>query len=843
MSLAEKVSLLHDVPASELGDVALDEFLAWVEDQGITLYPAQEEALLNITAGCHTIIATPTGSGKSLIALGAHFCAASAQQRTFYTAPIKALVNEKFFELCKVFGAENVGMMTGDATVNGSAPIICATAEVVANMVLRDGTSADIGQIVMDEFHYYADPQRGWAWQVPLLELKNCQFVLLSATLGDIQWLQQDLQERTSTDTTIVTSSTRPVPLNFTYELSEPIDAVLAQVKQKSTPVYVVHFTQRAALERAQTLAKVVKISDEEKADIAAHLKGEKFSSPFGKTLHSLLLKGVGIHHAGMLPRYRRLVEKLAQSGSLPIISGTDTLGIGINVPIRTALLTGLAKFDGSSQRLLKAREFHQIAGRAGRAGFDTEGNVVVLAPEHEVANSKAIAKAGGDEKKLKRIKKKKAAPGEKSWNNATFEKIISAPAETLTSKFSVSVPMMMNLLSRPGDPAANVYQLIRSSHDTRKRQNKNICDAISIYRGLVESGTITVLSEPDEDGRWISIGEDSASTMTANQPLAPFALAAIDVLDPDSANYTYDLISLFEAILDDPTAILISQEKSLRGEAIASMKAEGMDYEERMALAEDISWPKPLEELIETAYAAYCESSPWAKRTPPSPKSIIRHMLENGMGFSDFVHAFGIARAEGALLRYLSDAYRTLKTSIPPSSRTEQLDDIVQWLGGIVATVDSSLVDEWAALAQLGDSEVSSVSGSDEAFGTTTIVTNTRAFTTMVRNSLFRRIELLARDDIDTLVSLDHQITSPPDWDHDIDPYWDDYNEIDTSPQARGSEFFIVSDKNAQSWHATHILCDPAGDKAWRLNAVVDVQASADKGEVCFGSIEVSEA
>src|SRR6266851_9171580 len=209
------MTLTDLLPATPDPDAVFDAFAGWAKRQGLALYPHQEEALIEIVTGANVILSTPTGSGKSLVAAGAHFTALATGMRTFYTAPVKALVSEKFFALCDMFGADRVGMMTGDASVNAGAPIICCTAEILANIALRDGEHADVGQVVMDEFHFYADPDRGWAWQVPLIELTRAQFLLMSATLGDVTFFHEDLTRRTGRPTAVVHSAERPVPLTF----------------------------------------------------------------------------------------------------------------------------------------------------------------------------------------------------------------------------------------------------------------------------------------------------------------------------------------------------------------------------------------------------------------------------------------------------------------------------------------------------------------------------------------------------------------------------------------------------------------------------------------------------
>ena len=424
-----------------------------------------------MVSGSNVILATPTGSGKSLVAAGAHFAALAHGRRSIYTAPIKALVSEKFFALCDMFGADKVGMLTGDASVNPGAPILTATAEVLANMALREGEHTDIDLVVMDEFHYYSDPDRGWAWQVPLLEMERAQFLLMSATLGDVSFFEEDLTRRTGRPTSVVATGERPVPLHFYYATTPVHETLEDLLATHQAPVYVVHFTQVAALERAQALTSVNVATRAERDPIGEAIGGFRFSAGFGKTLSRLVRHGIGVHHAGMLPRYRRLVETLAQAGLLKVICGTDTLGVGINVPIRTVLVTALSKYDGQRTRHLSAREFHQVAGRAGRAGFDTAGTVVVQAPDHVVENVKATAKAGDDPKKLRKLVKRKPPEGFVSWGEPTFERLVAAEPEQLTSSFAVSHSMVLNVIARPGDPFTAMRNLLEDNHEPRARQ------------------------------------------------------------------------------------------------------------------------------------------------------------------------------------------------------------------------------------------------------------------------------------------------------------------------------------------------------------------------------------
>src|SRR4051794_170145 len=726
-------------PDSRDADSLYADFVDWVSGQGLELYPAQDEALLDLVTGDNVVLATPTGSGKSLVAVGAHFFALAAGRRSVYTAPIKALVSEKFFALCAVFGSADVGMMTGDAAVNADAPILCCTAEVLANVALRTGAGSDLRVVVMDEFHFYADPDRGWAWQVPLLELPHAQFLLMSATLGDVTGIAADLAQRTGRGTHVVgTAAERPVPLHHYYATTPLHETITDLLAGGGAPVYVVHFTQAAALEHAQSLTSINVATRAERDLIAEAIGDFRFTAGFGKVLSRLVRHGVGVHHAGMLPKYRRLVEQLAQAGLLKVICGTDTLGVGINVPIRTVVFAALSKYDGQRTRQLQVREFLQIAGRAGRAGFDTAGTVVVQAPEHEVENARLLARAGDDVKKQRRIVRKKPPEGFVSWSDKTHERLQSAAPEQLSAQFRVTPAMVLNVIARPGDAFVTMRELIDGSSPTLAARRAHVRAAIRAYRALLAAGVIERLDGPDDDGRTVRLVADLPVNFALNQPLSTFALAALELLDPESDTYAIDVVSVFEATLDDPRQVLLAQRNLARGEAVAAMKAEGLDYEERMAQLEDVTYPQPLAELLTGAFAVYRQSHPWLSEEQLSPKSVVRDMWERAMTFTEYVSFYGLTRSEGLVLRYLSDAYRTLRSSVPDAAQTEALDDITEWLGALVRQVDSSLLDEWEQLTAGGPADAVV-----EIAVPVSLTGNVRAFTVLVRNAMFRRVEL----------------------------------------------------------------------------------------------------
>ncbi|GAA1808689.1 DUF3516 domain-containing protein [Planosporangium flavigriseum] len=819
------MTLIDQLPTNADPDSVFEAFAGWAADRGLALYPHQEEALIEIVSGANVILNTPTGSGKSLVAAGAHFAALADDRTTFYTAPIKALVSEKFFALIDMFGAANVGMLTGDASVNEDAPIICCTAEILANIALRDGAEADVGQVVMDEFHFYADPDRGWAWQVPLIELPQAQFILMSATLGDVSFFEKDLTRRTGRPTAVVANAERPVPLHFTYAMTPLHETLEELLSTRQAPVYVVHFTQAAALERAQALMSVNVCTREEKDAIAAAIGNFRFTSGFGKVLSRLVRHGIGVHHAGMLPKYRRLVETLAQAGLLKVICGTDTLGVGINVPIRTVLFTGLSKYDGTRTRLLQAREFHQIAGRAGRAGYDTIGTVVVQAPEHVIDNEKALAKAGDDPKKRRKVVRKKPPEGSIGWGQPTFERLVEAEPEPLKSSFAVSHAMLLNVIGRVnadggGDAFNAMRHLLEDNHEDRPAQRRHIRRAIAIYRALVAAGVVE-----NVDGV-IRLTNALQFDFALNQPLSPFALAALELLDRESPSYALDVLSAIESTLDNPRQVLSAQQHKARGEAVAAMKAEGIEYEQRLELLEDVTHPKPLAELLEAAYDMYRRGHPWVADHELAPKSVVRDMYERAMTFTEYVSFYGLTRSEGLVLRYLADAYKALRQTVPGEAKTEELSDLEEWLGELVRQVDSSLIDEWERLRNPTDSLEAAPVAEPPA-----VTRNVRAFRVLVRNALFRRVELAALRRYGELGELDASDGwDASAWEAALEPYFDEYADIGTGPEARGPALLMI-ETGRDRWTVRQIFDDPAEDHDWGISAEVDLAASDEAG------------
>ena len=827
-------------------DEAFERFLAWCEGRGIDLWPHQEEALMDLAAGDHVILGTPTGSGKSLVALGQLFMAMAQGHRAYYTAPIKALVSEKFFDLVAVLGRENVGMITGDTHINTAAPVICCTAEILANQALREGDEADVGTVAMDEFHYFADPDRGWAWQVPLLTLPHTQFMLMSATLGDTSVIAAALEEKTDRAVDTVADAPRPVPLAFEYVDTALEGTVELALRRGEAPLYIVHFSQDAALASATALANFGVATKEQRERIKEVSRGTRFSTAFGKILKRLISCGVGVHHAGMLPRYRLLVEKLAQQGLLPVICGTDTLGVGINVPIHTVVLTALTKYDGHKMRRLRAREFHQIAGRAGRAGFDTEGLVIAEAPEHEIENAKLVAKAGDDPKKLRKIKRKKPPEGFVTWNKQTFERLCEAAPETLKPRLAITHSMVLSMVERGGDARRRVSELIAGSLQSPEEKVRLEARADEIFATLIDSGVVVVADVPAAPGapadaepeRDYALTVDLPEDFALDQPLSPFLLAALELLDPESETYMLDLISMVEATLEDPKQVLRAQERAARDAAMAAMKAEGVDYEERLERIAEVSYPKPLEDLLAAAFAQYCQKVPWANDYELSPKSVLRDMLETASDFKGYIQRYKIARSEGILLRYLAEAFRALDRTVPTSKRTPELDEVISWLGFMVRSIDSSLVDEWAAAGDPAALDAAPPTAADQ------VVADRRGVTLLVRNALFQRVRLAARGHVRELGELDEAWgMGEMRWQRALDAYHEVHDEILTDADARSRAFLSIDEADERAervWHVHQIFSDEAGDRDFGIMADVDLDATQEEGAAVFTNYRV---
>ena len=825
----------------EQADAALSDFLDWHIDAGLEPYPHQEEALLEFFGGNHVILATPTGSGKSLVARGVHFLALATGRRSWFTAPIKALVSEKFFSLCRVFGAENVGLMTGDGTVNPGAPIICCTAEVLSTIALRHWEDTPANFVVMDEFHYFGDRARGMAWQVPLLVMPKARFLLMSATLGDTRAIETDLEDRTGREVAVVKGASRPIPLDFRYAITPIHETIDRLVRDRKAPVYVVHFTQKACADQAQALLSINYCSKEEKKAIQVALKGTRFDTPYGKDLKRILSHGIGLHHAGLLPRYRLAVEKLAQEGLLKVIVGTDTLGVGINVPIRTVVFARLCKFDGVRVRILPVRDFKQIAGRAGRAGFDTEGSVVVQAPEHVIQNARLEASAkDGKRNKKKFVRRKPPQRGYKHWDEETFRFLVERPPEALEPRFEMTHGVLLSLLQRAADRRDSgervpigggvrmALDLIERSHATKRQKLEMRAHVRTLFESLVNAEVVRKF--PLREGSRctdVVVDEGLQDDFSIDRSLGLWLVAAVDALDPEHNDYALDVVSLVEAVQDHPHPVLRAQVHAIKGRMIAEMKAAGLDYDARMEKLEDVTWPQPKGEWIREIFHLYRERHPWLDGEAVRPKAVLREMLASWAGFNEFVHEYGLARVEGVLLRYLSSCWRTLSKGIPEAAKTDDVIQIEQWLRALLARTDSSLIAAWEQL----QSDEADALGLDLGERQVDISEDPRRFKARVRAELHHLVRAISIGDDEEAAVL----CGADDWtaakiERALAPFVEEYDQRPLfDHRARIAHRTIVEKVGPHQWRVVQTLLDPEEHDEWSILGRVDLRRDTD--------------
>ncbi len=833
------VTLYDLIPRGEdvSNDVLLGRFLEYAESKRLQLYPAQENAILELFEEKNVILNTPTGSGKSLVAAAVQFKALVQGRRSVYTCPIKALVNEKWMSLCREFGPDNVGLSTGDATVNRDAPILCCTAEILANIALREGPDADFQEVIMDEFHYYADRERGVAWQVPILTLPQVRFLLMSATLGDTTFFEEELTRRNGRPTVTIQSNDRPVPLEYAYSEISLAQTLERLASERKTPVYVVHFTQLEAAQSAQDFTSINVCTREEKNAIADAISGYKFTSPYGPDIRRWLKHGIGLHHAGLLPKYRVLVEQLTQKGLLKVVCGTDTLGAGINMPIRTVLFTRLCKFDGQKTGILSARDFHQISGRAGRKGFDDRGWVVVQAPEHVIENIKLDEKAARDGRKS--VKRRPPEKNFVNWDKQTFLRLIHASPERLTSRFQVSHGMLLNVLSRKGDGCRAMQRLIHDCHETPKAKKDHTGRAWQLFRSLLDRKIIEFIPQT-EDGAYLRVNVELQDDFSMDQTLSLYLLDTIPLIDPQAPDYPLVLLTLVESILEDPGIILRKQLDRVKDQKMAEMKMAGMEYDERMEELEKLEYPKPNREFVYSTFNAFADKHPWVGQENIRPKSIAREMFENFRSFSDYIRDYELQRSEGLLLRHLNSVYKVLSQTVPDSAKTDTVREMELYLGTMIRQVDSSLMEEWEKMRDpeyvpRGESREIRPPGAEEA--DKDVTRDRKAFTAAIRTRIFTFLRGLVIEDFEAaLANLDS--TSDPDgqpWTADrlgaaMEGYYKDHRQLCLDPNARNiRNTYVLPAEDHRSWRVQQMLIDPDEHNDWVAEFEVDLVQSRE--------------
>lgn len=830
--LIERLKKANDEQVEMNSDTILEVFMEYVESLNIQLYPAQEEAILELLEWKHVILNTPTGSGKSLVALAFHFQAMAENRISYYTAPTKALVNEKFFWLCDVLGPKNVGLLTGDGAVNPEAQVICCTAEILSNRALRED-DVNVDYVVMDEFHYYGDKERGVAWQIPLITMKDSVFLLMSATLGNTDEVVRQLGDYTEREVAVVKHVKRPVPLEFFYVETHVHQTVEQLVEDEMAPVYLVSFTQRDCAEQAQNLMSINVCSKEEKKRIAADIVDVKFDTPYGKEFSRFIRHGIGVHHAGLLPKYRRVVERLSQQGLIKVISGTDTLGVGVNIPIRTVVIRQLYKYNGEKNGIITAREFHQISGRAGRKGFDDKGTVVVQAPEWVIENKQIEQKLLKSPHLKKKLRKKGPPPHAIAWDEQTLERLKKAEPEPLTPQFNVTHGMLINLLQSSPDVRGGGYgrlvDLIYRSHGTTKEKSARRKRAAQLFRSLRQADIVELVPNDQGEGKKIVVSDVLQKEFSLNYSLSLYLVQTIALLEDDD-EHGLNMLTLVEAILEDPKAILRKQIDKLKGELVGRLKAEGVPYDERMEQLEKVVHPKPNEEFVNETFWAFSGTHPWVAGDNIHPKNIAREMFECCYDFNYYVQQYGLARSEGVLLRYLTQVYKAAVQTVPISLWTDAFEDMMAFFHGMVRRVDSTLIEEWALLMG-APIERTTQEVEDKP---RSVADDPRAFKARVRNEMHTLLSALAAKDWQQATRLVYHTEefsyAPEELSALMEPYFEQYKSIDVTPNARLAHNTVIVEQQRRVWEVHQKIIDPFGEDDWSISCVIDLSVPRDE-------------
>jgi hypothetical protein len=506
---------------------------------------------------------------------------------------------------------------------------------------------------------------------------------------------------------------------------------------------------------------------------------------------------------------------------------------MGVNIPIRTVLFTQLCKFDGTKTGLLTARDFHQIAGRAGRKGFDERGYVVAQAPEHVVENKRLAEKAAAGKKV---VKKQPPTKGYVHFDRTTFERLREKEPEALESRFEVTFGLLVNLLqsegSRRGGGYGRLVELIGRSHGNDHVRARHRRTAAQRLRTLRAAGLVELRRIDGYRGAYLRPAAGLQRDFSLFHTLALYLLDTLPRVPAERETYALDVLSMVESILEDPDVILWKQLDRARGEAVAEMKAKGMEYDERMAELEKVEYPKPNRDFVYATFNEFASKHPWVGAENIRPKSIAREMVERFMTFGDYVREYELQRSEGLVLRYLSETYKTLVQTVPESYRDDALLDVIAFLRATVRGVDSSLIDEWERLRDPAYQARAVDPGAAVAtLGPPPVWADPRAFAARLRNELHALLVALARKDHPAAIAALAPGTewTPATLEEAMAPFWAEHTRIDTTPAARLPHNTFVKELGPRRWEAIQRVVDEQGEVDFALHCEVDLGGAFD--------------
>ncbi len=705
-------------------DIELAFYEKFLWGRGIEPYPVQEQAIRHIVAGTSVLVTVPTGTGKTLMAKAALQAAVMRGERAIYTTPLRALTEEKYRELCADFGDENVGFATGDYKVNREAPIQVEVAEILWNRVVGDKSVCPAEVVVMDEGHYFNDPERGYVWEQSIIGLDpRSQLVILSATVGRpdrfCQWAS--LTRRVPME--LVESRERKVPLVHDFREEPLIDTVRELAHKGDVPAIVFVFGREQCFEVARLLKSCRRFTtDEEKAKVEALCDEALLPGGVANELRPLFSHGIGIHHAGILPRYKQLVEQLALERLIKFVVSTETIAAGINLPARTVVFPSLRKFIKNEPRMVTAAEYHQMAGRAGRPQFDDRGLAITLAPEEIVSELKkelrdAAKRPAYDEGKVRKSVYNKARSeaqrkGDIIWTPESHAELVRGEPAELRSKTKITTEQVLAIglpdLATTALPGAGFVAPKKTELAERMAEAEASLppsmrlDIVTMIDNLLledreRRGLHKTLAQLVDNLRAIEV-IDQHGTQVAGMMIRQ--LQGMDGLFIWYALYNHDLDyvelrQLVEFLVDHDIIQrqLDRKEEDKKREWVKARLRE-LRLENPQLTWDDVvaEWerehPRPLTK-VEEVFQAFSAAVPHPElHGGKKPKNVWATMEDSGMSFLEFVAAEGLQHEEGNLFSYLVRVMN-FANKLGEASHLDQLCDLSDRVRALLARID----------------------------------------------------------------------------------------------------------------------------------------------------------
>ncbi len=711
------------------GELELQFYEQFLWSRGLEPYPVQEQAISAIFAGKNVLVTVPTGTGKTLMAKAALFRAFHRNERAVYTTPLRALTEEKYRELCADFGEGNVGFATGDYKVNREAPIQVEVAEILWNRIVADKHVAPAEIVVMDEGHYFNDPERGYVWEQSMIGLDpRTQLIVLSATVGHPEKFVQWAEITRRVPMALVDSRERKVPLVHEFREEMLIDTVKGLAHAGDVPAIVFVFGREQCFEVARLVKSCRRFTtDEERAQVEKLCDEALLPAGEAKELRPLLAHGIGIHHAGILPRYKQLVEQLALERLIKFVISTETIAAGINLPARTVVFPSLRKFIKREPRIITAAEYHQMAGRAGRPQFDDRGLAIALAPEQVVSDLKkelkdAAKRPAYDEGKVKRSVYGRARAdaqkhGDVIWTPELHAELVKGEPAELRSKTKITAEQVIAIglpdLETATLGGANAEIEARMAVVEASLPPSMRLDIVTVIDNLLlgdrdRKELQKILAQLVANMRAIGVIDEhghQVSGQMIRELQGMDGLLIYYILFNHQLEYL-ELRELVEYLIDHD---IIQRQLDRKGE---DEKREWMRAKLRELRVDnphitwddvEAQWDKEHPRVptkIELLHQEFSSKVPHPElHGGKKPKSTWAQLEDSGLGFLEFVEKHGLEHEEGNLFSYLVRVMN-FANKMGGASQLSELNDMAERVREVLARIDLRMVEgrKWGA-------------------------------------------------------------------------------------------------------------------------------------------------